>query len=213
MEKFSGDFTESFGLSDVKSDEADTKIKINFNFSENKFIYYFALFYSFGLFIGSYFYKIAKTDELNNIISLKDSSFANLFLENLLYSMIIFLFVVFLGFNIIGNFLTNIFPLIAGTALGIRLGYYYTNFNVNGVGYSLLMIIPYAVVFLTVLAFTLKVSNELSDEIKSRIKGESCELYSHKPYLIKYSLLGIIVILSSFIQAGVIKLFYNVVTI
>lgn len=53
--------------------------KFHFDFAENKYILYFTLFYAFGLFIGSYFYKIAKSDSLDNLVKISDNSFFYLF--------------------------------------------------------------------------------------------------------------------------------------
>lgn len=74
------------------------KSKKTFCFSENKFIFYCGLFYAVGLFIGSYFYKIAQSDKLNELVIIKDNTFSNLMFSNFCVYFSLFLITAFLGF-------------------------------------------------------------------------------------------------------------------
>lgn len=189
------------------------KKKSIFDFSENKFIFYCGLFYAVGLFIGSYFYKLAQSDKLNELVMIKDNSFANLMLSNFCAYFSLFLITAFLGFCLISTPLINIVPIFIGIATGSRLSYYFVNYDAKGVGYSLIMIVPYIALLITTIAYTMKVSVELSAKIRNLVKGESKDPFEINPYLKKYLLLAVAIIAVSIIDSGLTKLLFSVVTI
>lgn len=189
------------------------KPKITFDFNEYKFIFYCGLFYAVGLFIGSYFYKIAQNDKLNELVMIKDNSFANLMFSNFCVYFSLFLITAFLGFCLISAPLINIMPIFIGVAAGGRLSYYFVNYEAKGVGYSLIMIVPYIALLITTIAYTMKVSVELSAKIRNLVKGESKEPFEINPYLKKYLLLAVAIIAVSVIDSGLTKLLFSVVTI
>lgn len=189
------------------------KEKSIFDFSENKFIFYCGLFYAVGLFIGSYFYKLAQSDKLNELVMIKDNSFANLMLSNFCAYFSLFLITAFLGFCLISTPLINIVPIFIGIATGSRLSYYFVNYDAKGVGYSLIMIVPYIALLITTIAYTMKVSVDLSAKIRSLVKGESKDSFEINPYLKKYLLLAVAIIAVSVIDSGLTKLLFSVVTI
>ena len=143
--------------------------KNSFDFSENKFIFYCGLFYAVGLFIGAYFYKIAQSDKLNELVIIKDNTFSNLMFSNFCAYFSLFLITAFLGFCLISAPLINIVPIFIGIATGSRLSYYFVNYDAKGVGYSLIMIVPYIALLITTIAYTMKVSVELSTKIRSPV--------------------------------------------
>lgn len=187
--------------------------KHTFDFSENKFIFYCGLFYAVGLFIGSYFYKLAQSDKLNELVMIKDNSFANLMLSNFCAYFSLFLITAFLGFCLISTPLINIVPIFIGIATGSRLSYYFVNYDAKGVGYSLIMIVPYIALLITTISYTMKVSVELSAKIRNLVKGESKESFEINPYLKKYLLLAVAITAVSVIDSGLTKLLFSVVTI
>lgn len=187
--------------------------KHSFDFSENKFIFYCGLFYAVGLFIGSYFYKLAQSDKLNELVMIKDNSFANLMLSNFCAYFSLFLITAFLGFCLISTPLINIVPIFVGVATGSRLSYYFVNYDAKGVGYSLIMIVPYIALLITTIAYTMKVSVELSAKIRNLVKGENKDPFEINPYLKKYLLLAVAIIAVSVIDSGLTKLLFSVVTI
>ncbi len=192
---------------------ADEKPKITFDFNENKFIFYCGLFYAVGLFIGSYFYKIAQSDKLNELVMIKDNSFTNLMFSNFCIYFSLFLITAFLGFCLISAPLINIVPMFIGIATGSRLSYYFVNYSAKGVGYSLIMIVPYIALLITTIAYTMKVSVELSTRIRGLVKGERKEPFEINSYLKKYLFLAIAIIAVSLIDSGLTKLLFSVVTI
>ncbi|MDE5974260.1 MAG: hypothetical protein K2G73_06280, partial [Eubacterium sp.] len=82
-----------------------------------------------------------------------------------------------------------------------------------GVGYSLIMIVPYIALLITTIAYTMKVSVELSTKMRSLVKGDSKEPFEINPYLKKYLILAVAIIAVSVIDSGLTKLLFSVVTI
>lgn len=187
--------------------------KVSIDFNENKFIFYCGLFYAVGLFLGSYFYKLAQSEKLNALVMIKDNSFPNLLFSNFCAYFSLFLITAFLGFCLISTPLINIIPIFIGIAAGGRLSYYYVNYSAKGVGYSLIMIVPYIALLVTAIAFTMKVSVDLSTKMKNLVKGESRQHFELNPYLKKYLLLAAAIIAVALIDSGLTKLLFSVVTI
>lgn len=194
----------------------NNKEKFDFEhfFKDNKSIIYTALFYSFGLFIGSYFYKIASTDTLNALLKPESHSVLSMFISNFCIYFSLYVLVVFFGFCLIGYPIINIIPTVIGIVTGIRASYLFLNYSTKGVGYSLIMLIPYIALFLTVIAFAIKQSTSLSKQLVSVTKSsEENSTFSIKPYVKKYLILALCVAVTALIDAGLTSLLYTVVTI
>ncbi len=194
--------------------EIDEKSKFNFDFKEYKSIIYTVIFYSIGLFLGSYFYKEASSESLNKLIQPQEHSLLYLFSSNLCVYFSLFVVVVFLGFCLIGYPLINIVPALIGIETGIKCAYFFTNYSIKGIGYALIMIVPFIALFLTVIAFTIKISTDMSKNLVNMAKnGADTNGMDLKPYLKKYLILGLSMILASLANAGISTLLFSVVTI
>lgn len=188
--------------------------KTSFDFKEYKAIIYTALFYAFGLFIGAYFYKTASNETLNSLLKPQGQSILSLFISNFCIYFSLFVIVVFLGFCLIGYPIINIIPTVIGIVTGIKSSYLYLNYSVKGIGYSLVMLVPYIAMLLTVLAFTIKLSSQLSKQLISITKNndEPAE-FNIKPYIKKYLLLALCIAATALIEASLTALLFTVVTI
>lgn len=204
---------EDFFDNDDKNSDNEKK-DISELFKEYKSIIYTALFYAFGLFIGSYFYKMASTELLDSLLKPENQSLINLFISNFCIYFSLFLLVVFLGFCLIGYPIINIIPTVIGLVTGIRAAFFFINYSVKGVGYALVMLVPYVALFLTVIAFTINLSTSLSKELISLTKNsdEHMEL-SLKPYIKKYLLFALCIAVTALIDAGLTNLLFTIVTI
>lgn len=204
---------EEFFNTDNKSSDKEKK-DISELFEEYKSIIYTALFYSFGLFVGSYFYKMASTELLDSLLKPESQSIINLFVSNFCIYFSLFLLVVFLGFCLIGYPIINIIPTVIGLVTGIRAAFFFTNYSAKGIGYSLVMLVPYIALFLTVIAFTIKLSTSLSKQLISLTKNtdEHTEL-SLKPYIKKYLIFALCITITSLLEAGLTNLLFTIVTI
>ncbi len=194
--------------------QEERKIEIGKIFNEYKSIIYTALFYSFGLFIGTYFYKISATEALNALLKPENQSILNSFISDFCVYFSLYLIIVFLGFCLIGYPIINIIPTVIGIVTGIRTAYLFVNYSAKGVGYSLVMIVPYIALFLTVIALTIKISSELSKALVKATKNsiENNEL-NVKPYVKKYLLLAFGIAVAAFFEALLTNLLFPVVTI
>lgn len=196
------------------SNENNDKKSFKFDFYEYKSVIYTALFYAFGLFIGSYFYKISATETLNELLRPQEHSLANLFISNFCVYFSLYVLVVFLGFCLIGYPIINIIPTVIGLVTGLKASYLFINYSVKGVGYSLIMLIPFAALFLTVIAFTIHESTSLSKKLISITKNtDEHNEFNLKPYVKKYLILALCILATSFVNACLTSLLFTVVTI
>lgn len=187
---------------------------INFNFIENKPVIYSIIFYCCGLFLGSYFYKIASSESLDKILAPENNSVINLFAQNVCIYFSLFLLVVFLGFCLIGYPIINAVPAVVGINYGLKLGYLFVNHLSKGVAYSIIMIVPFVAMFLTIIVYAIQISAQMSKELMDITKdGLANGKYDLKPHLKKLLILGMCIIGVSFISAGLTSLLFGVVTI
>lgn len=204
-------------LLNISEDKESEKKKLNFSFDFNdyKSVLYTALFYSFGLFVGAYFYKITQFESLNNMLAPKNDDFLNLFIENFCLYFSIFVLVVFLGFCLIGFPIINIIPTVIGIFTGIKISYFLICYAAKGVGYCLIMIAPFAALFLTVIAFTIEISTELSKNLMLLTKQDDVEKgdIDIKKQVKKYLIFSLVILAVSAINSIMTCLLYSVVTI
>lgn len=199
---------------DTPDDEKKEKKSFSFDFQEYKSVIYTAVFYAFGLFVGSYFYRIASTDTLNELLKPQQQSILSLFASDFCVYFSLYLIVVFLGFCLIGYPVVNIIPTVIGIVIGIKTAYLFINYSVKGIGYSVVMLVPYAALFLTVITFTIQISSNLSKELMSITKkSEENTQLNLKPYIKKYFILALCIGVTALIDAGLTNLLFTVVTI
>ncbi len=193
----------------INKDKVDKK----FNFNEYKSIIYTALFYILGLFLGSYFYKIASFESLNELIKPQEHSILNLFISNFCIYFTIFVLVMFLGFCLIGYPIMNIIPTVIGIATGVKCAYFFINYQIKGIGYSLIMLIPFAAMFITIIAYTIQISSNLSKKLIKLTKKENTDDFNVKPSVKKYLILALFIVITSLTEACLTNLLFTVVTI
>lgn len=210
------EFFKNDSFNENTDNDSTEKEKMEFSqfFEEYKSVIYTALFYSLGLFIGAYFYKISPTETLDSLLKPESHSLLSLFFSNFCIYFTLYVLVVFLGFCLIGYPIINIIPTVIGIVTGIRSSFLYINYSVKGIGYSLVMLIPYVALFLTIIAFTIKLSTSLSKQLISITKNtdEHSEL-NLKPYIKKYLILALCIAVTALIDASLTSLLFTVVTI
>lgn len=181
----------------------DKKIDYIEIIKKNKEYLFLFLLYIFGVLSGVLlFSNIDISHLIKSILSIDYSSFISLFLNRLCLYLLVFTISVLMGLCLIGFPFVNIIPFICGIEIGIKLSYYYVLNGVKGIGYSLLLIIPECSAFITVLFFTIRISNELSKYIfDSSIKKDTAESSDIKLYLKKFLIYAVIVIIIATINA------------
>lgn len=191
---------------------------INFNSIHNKksivdiLINYKAIVYSIilyvaGLIIGVIIFKYSNESFINIISKLFITKQNNFFQQFINYSCLYFsayTVTVLLGLCLIGFPILNIIPLMVGTALAIKISYYYCNFSAKGIGYSLLMIVPESALFVTILILSIVKSNSLSKNIFEIVSNKSnmTERVNLQSYLKSFVLYAFVVLLISLINAS-----------
>ena len=120
---------------------------------ENSRIFCLTFMFVIGICVGSAMLEssdsvIEKISELFNTYSSVRSGQGILrnFLNSFAVNGIFMIINVFLGFSLIGYPFLTLLPLIKGLGLGAVCGYLYSAYKFTGLGYSLLMIIPGAIV-------------------------------------------------------------------
>ena len=168
--------------------------------NNNKAFFFPLLIYVCGLVIGSVFYNVIDQTEFKDIIVKiaqgSDGDFLTLFINKLSVYFAIYTVCVLLGLCLIGFPFVNMIPLICGIEISLKLSYYYVTFGVKGIGYSLLIIAPGAVGFITTIIFTTMHSNTLSRIIYNLTtnKADIIEEINLKSYLLRFFLYSLIVI-------------------
>lgn len=200
------EFEKEFSSEIAKLELIETDKKDLFTlFSENKTFIYSVLFYAAGLLCGSFIYKNCRNDILNNILSAADGDFLQLLMNNLSLYMLIFVASVLLGVCLVGFPIINIIPFLIGFEAGMKVTYYYINFNIKGIGYSLLMVAPFVCLFLTVILYSVSMSYDLSRKIYSITvkKSDMSEEFNYRTYLKKYLAYAGLVIIVALVNTAV----------
>ncbi len=174
-------------------------------FKDNKTVFYSVMFYAAGLLCGSFVYKKCQNDLLNGVLAPAKSEFLQLFLNNLSLYLIIFAASVLLGVCLVGFPLLNIIPFFVGIEAGMKIAYFYVNYSVKGIGYSLLMVAPFVCLFLTVIIYSISMSYNLSKSIYDITvkKSDISEHFNYRTYLKKYLIYCGMIILVSLINTAV----------
>lgn len=174
------------------------------------------LFYISGLFIGVFLYSNTNIDSIiSNIISSQGTSFLSLFTIKLSVYISLISITILLGLCLIGFPFINVIPLLIGIEISLKIAYYYASFGAKGIGYSILLIIPEASSFFTVLIYTIKNGNELSKFIYDSTikKSDIVKDDSLKQYLKLFLLYTLIVIIISAINALAVFLLNPIIKI
>ena len=196
--------------------KAKKDISITELYSENKAFFYSLLFYVSGLILGSFLctYNNALTKILEGFFTLQINGFVNLFINRICLYLTVYSATVLLGMCLIGFPFINAIPLICGIEIGVKLSYYYINYSIKGIGYSLLMIIPESAAFITVIIYTIIKSSNLSRGIYSlTTKTDTAQDVNLKLYLKSFILYSLIVTLIAFVNAGAIYLLNSIISL
>lgn len=194
-------------------DENEKKTDIEKIIIDNKTVIYSIVFYACSLAIGSVIYRLLKSNALDSVLKPSDATLSKLFSQNICNYLSLFLITVFLAFCLIGYGLINIIPCVIGIQVGMKAAYFFTNYQAKGVGYTILMIAPFAALFLTVLIFVIQTSSDMSKQIVDITKNKHDYKLEIKPTLRKFLVYGLIIIAFSGASALIETLLKSVVTI
>ncbi len=159
---------------------------------DNKEFIYPSIFYVAGLFLGSFLctYSNPLSEIMKNIISTTYSDYLSLFLNRFSVYISVYSVTVLFGLCLIGFPFINVIPFLTGVEIGLKVAFYYTNYPLKGIGYSLLMVIPESAAFVTFILLSIKTSASLSKGIYliAVKKEDTTQEINLKSYLKTYML-------------------------
>ncbi len=194
------------------------KIDIFEFIEENTDIIYSMIFYIAGILAGTLLYKNLDFSRFSDILKSffvpDTSSFLSVFIEKLAIYITIYVITILMGLCIIGFPIMNAIPLLCGFEIAIKLSYYYNLYNLKGIGYSILMIIPQAAAFITVLFFTMQQARSLSKTIfDTAIQKENRSEIILANYFKRFLIYALIVIAITILNSLLIYLFNSIISI
>lgn len=174
-------------------------------------------FYTFGLLIGVIIYSNTKdkfNEVFNSIFILQSVDFKNYLIHYLIIYISIYLLIVLFSYSFIGNIVLYFAPVLIGIELAIRLSYYYSGFSIKGVGYSLLLIIPEAALFLVTVMLATSKGIILSKTVTKSYKkaGISLEI-NLKSYLLSFLKYLFLLIIICLINSGLYCALSSLITL
>ena len=183
---------------------------------ENSRFFIFVIIFSVGIIVGAA--SIKNNGEMIEKIKYIISSFAlqragqgmlENFINSFLVNILFVIFSVFFAFSLIGYPLIMLLPFIRGAAIGAISGYLYIEYKFTGLGYSLLMIYPSAVLCMVAMMIIFNDSCEYSQNAYQKaITGRGhFEKDETKLILIRQIIFTAIVAVSSLVDALSVKLF------
>ncbi len=194
------------------------KIDIFEFIEENTDIIYSMIFYIAGILAGTLLYKNLDFSRFSDILKSffvpDTSSFLSVFIEKLAIYITIYVITILMGLCIIGFPIMNAIPLLCGFEIAIKLSYYYNLYNLKGIGYSILMIIPQAAAFITVLFFTMQQARSLSKTIfDTAIQKENRSEIILANYFKRFLIYALIVIAITILNSLLIYLYNSIISI
>ena len=173
---------------------------------EEKELIYSVLFYTAGLLVGSLGFSLIKSEMLikgiKAIFTPHAGNLTSIFICNFALYISIFAVTVLLGLFLIGYPIINSIPLMIGCSVGLKVAFFYITYGVKGVGYSLLLVIPQAAIFTTVVVYTIRQSAQISRYILKCVSSkEAGEPLKVKSLLKRYITYTLAVIAAAFVNA------------
>lgn len=156
------------------------------------------LYQTFSLFTGEY----AQQQQEQSVLQ----SFLLAFHSSILFIVIPYL----LGYSAIGHPVTLFVPFFKGLGLGAFMGNLYSSHGLQGIGYSVLIIVPYTLVALLAIMIACRESLRLSNlfflSFASK-RGTPVTMGAIKLYNVKYLILCVIILISAILNTVSILLF------
>ena len=192
------------------------KIDIEQLINENlSYIVYICVYFA-GLIIGSLLYKNIYT-RINNelfedVFNYQSDDFLETFFSKLSIYLSVYLITVLIGLCVIGYPIVCSVPFLCGIEIALKLSYFYNLYNFKGFGYSLLIIIPEASMFILVLIYAIKSAGDMSKNLMqiARNNVPNNEV-SIKSYLKSFLIYGSEIIVISLINAVLIHAFNQII--
>lgn len=187
-------------------------------FDEYKKYIYPIFMLTAGLFAGVILFKYSNESfqkAISELFNLNPTSFTNELINHFSLYFSVYTLTILFGLCLVGFPIINIIPFSVGLELAIKLSFFYSTYNVKGIGYAVLMIIPEASAFATVLIFAIVKSNSLSKSIFDLISKKSgmTEEINLKSYLKMFLLYALIVAFISLLNTAISFFLSSIISI
>lgn len=162
--------------------------------------------YVFGLIAGAVCYSSidsesvkAVTDEL---LSFKQKTFTQQLINDLCLNLTLYLLTFIFGLCCIGLPAVSLMPFAIGIINSVKISYFYLNYGTKGIGYTLLMILPGASMFVAVSVLSACNGIEMSRVLfKAAFRGGTFNKSLTISYLKEFLIFGIATVLISLLNA------------
>lgn len=182
------------------------KKKLSEAIINNQIVIIVFVIYVFGLIAGSVCYNSidsesvkAVTDEL---LSFKQKTFTQQLVNDLCLNMTMYFLTFIFGLCCIGLPAVSLMPFLIGIINSVKISYFYLNYGTKGIGYTLLMILPGASMFVAVSVLSACDGIDMSRVLfKAAFRGGSFDKSLAFQYLKEFSFFGIATIVISVLNA------------
>lgn len=172
-------------------------------------------FFASGLIFGTFSYRSISENlsmgEFSNVFISNQTEFLNAFINYTFVYGLTFLVILFSGFCVFGSLLLYAIPVLCGFEISIKLSYYYTLYNMKGIGYSLLTIIPEFALFMIITIFGINCSIVLNKRLLRLLKDNTGRGVDLKFYLRDYAIFAVGIVLASLINSLSVCLFSSLI--
>lgn len=172
----------------------------------NQIVIIVFVIYVFGLIAGSICYNSidsesvkAVTDEL---LAFKQKSFVDQLIDDLCLNVSLYFLTFIFGLCCIGLPAVSLMPFVIGIINSVKISYFYINYDIKGIGYTLLMILPGASLFVAVSILSASNGIEMSRVLfNAAFRSGSFDRSLTLSYLKEFLFFGIATIVISVLNA------------
>lgn len=172
----------------------------------NQIVIIVFVIYVFGLIAGSICYNSidsesvkAVTDEL---LAFKQKSFVDQLIDDLCLNVSLYFLTFIFGLCCIGLPAVSLMPFVIGIINSVKISYFYINYGIKGIGYTLLMILPGASLFVAVSILSASNGIEMSRVLfNAAFRSGSFDRSLTLSYLKEFLFFGIATIVISVLNA------------
>lgn len=197
------------GTSSRKRQTGIKRVDIS-NLQEEKYKIIFALISMCAVLCGSLIFRIYPNDEINTIISeklefLQSAGYIQIFIYFIKLDIIFIALSFFAGTSFIGSTVSFLPPFLKCVLIGYIGSYFYNEFELKGVLFSLILLYPYFVITTASLIFASNESVYMSKYIYKTISSKNtADNISVRLYLLRYLILIIINTICAAVNSGLI---------
>lgn len=191
------------------------KNKLNFNRAKDNISFkpMLPIISIFSVLIGCVLFTKSPIDFINQIIQnkllvMQSNNFYNIFKSLILFEFLFVFLLFFLGTNIFGNFVVGIVPILKMITCGYLCSYMYNKFELNGVLFSLVFIVPFISISGTVIIALSSESYLLSKSVNTSIlQRKTAKDGTLQLFLVKFIIIAFLEIILVLLNSAILSSF------